>query len=325
MTSLWTRGGLSLKELARRIFLQIYEDEVLGRSAELAYFFLFSIFPLLLFLTTLLGFVAQASTGTRWNVFAFIARLSPSRDITALLSDTLNEIAAGAGTTKLWLSLAAAVWVASNGMIAVTRALNTACGLKETRRWWRRRLIAVVLTATFSALVISALVILFLGGAIGEVVASRLGIGALFAAMWNLFQWPLVLVFLLLSFDMVYNYAPNLGEHHHREWGTPGAVTGIVLWLGATFGLRLYLSYFHTFSTAYGSLGVVILLLVWLYLTGFALLMGGEVNSEIARAQAETARAQGIDLAALKASKRRFRRRQLREREVEQERGEQEA
>lgn len=329
MTSLWTRGGLSLKELGRRIFFQIYEDEILGRSAELAYFFLFSSFPLLLFLTTLLGFVAQASTGTRWNLFAYIARISPSSDITALLSDTLNEIAAGAGSTKLWLSLAAAIWVASNGMIAVTRALNIACGLKETRRWWKRRIVAVVLTATFSAMVISALVILFLGGAIGEAVASRLGIGLLFASVWNLFQWPLVMVFLLLSFDMVYNYAPNLGGHHHREWGTPGAVTGVVLWLGATFGLRLYLSYFHTFSTAYGSLGVVILLLVWFYLTGFALLMGGEVNSEIGRAQAETARAQGIDLAALKASKRRFRRRRQREleqqRELERERGEQEA
>jgi membrane protein len=320
MTSLWTRGGLPFKELARRIFYQIYEDEVLGRCAELAYFFLFSAFPLLLFLTTLLGYIAQASVGMRWNLFNYIAQVSPSRDITALLSDTLAEISAGRGGAKLSLGLFGAVWVASNGMIAVTRALNTACGLKETRPWWKRRIVAVVLTVTFSVLVISALVTLFLGGVIGEAFASRIGIGALFAAVWGVFRWPLILAFLLLSFEMVYNYAPNLGSHSHREWGTPGAVTGVVLWLGATFGLRLYLGYFHSFSTAYGSLGAVILLLVWFYLTGFALLMGGEVNSEIARAQVETARAQGIDLASLKARKRLLRRWQLRRIEQEQER-----
>lgn len=320
MTSLWTRGGLPLKELARRIFYQIYEDEIFGRCAELAYFFLFSVFPLLLFLTTLLGYVAKASAAARWNLFTYLARISPSGEITALLSNTLHEIAEGRGGAKLWLSLIVAIWVASNGMIAVSRTLNIACGLKETRRWWKRRIIAVVLTVTFAILIISALVVLFLGGTIGENVASRLGIGPLFALVWRVFQWPLAVVFLLLSFDMVYNYAPNLGEHSHREWGTPGAATGVVLWLGATFGLRLYLSYFRSFSTAYGSLGAVILLLVWFYLSGFALLMGGEVNSEIARAQAEHARAQGIDLKVLKASKRRIRRRRQRELEQEKER-----
>jgi membrane protein len=318
--SLWTRGGLSFKELARRIFYQIYEDDVSGRCAELAYFFLFSVFPLLLFLTTLLGYVAKASVEARWNLFTYLARVSPSRDITALLSNTLHEITEGRGGAKLSLSLVAAVWVASNGMLAVVRALNTACGLKETRPWWKRRIVAVVLTVTFSVLVVSGFVVLFLGEEIGEAVASRIGIGALFAVAWRVFQWPLALAFLLLAFEMIYNYAPNLGGHHHREWGTPGAVTGVVLWLGATFGLRLYLGWFHTFSTAYGSLGAVILLLVWFYLTGFALLMGGEVNSEIARAWAETARAQGIDVAALKARKRRFRlRRQRRLQEKEQE------
>jgi membrane protein len=313
--SLWTRGGLSWTELGRRLFYQIYEDEVFGRCAELAYFFLFSIFPLLLFLTTLLGYVAKASVQARWNLFAYIARVSPSRDITALLSNTLHEITEGRGGAKLSLSLVAAVWVASNGMIALTRALNKACGLKETRPWWTRRIVAVVLTVTFSALVVSGFIVLFLGEAIGEAIASRLGIGSLFALAWRTFQWPLALVFLLLSFEMVYNYAPNLGGGHHREWATPGAVTGVVLWLGATFGLRLYLGWFHTVSTAYGSLGAVILLLVWFYLTGFALLMGGEVNSEIARAWAETARAQGIDLKALKANRRRLRLRRLRRQE----------
>ncbi|HSJ75577.1 MAG TPA: YihY/virulence factor BrkB family protein, partial [Gemmatimonadales bacterium] len=283
MTSLWTRAGLSWKELGMRLWRQIWEDELLGRCAELAYFFLFSIFPLLLFLTTLLGYLAQASAELRMNLFQYLARISPSRDVVALLNNTLTEITVARTGTKLYLSLFAGVWVASNGMLAVSRTLNTACGFKETRRWWRRRIIAIVLTVTVSILIVCALVLFFYGGSIGEAIADSLGIGAAFAVAWKFFQWLLVLVFVTIGFELVYNYAPNLGESPNRQWGTPGAVTGVALLLLASFGLRLYLSYFPAYSTAYGSLGAVILLMVWFYLSAFALLMGGEVNSEIGR------------------------------------------
>ncbi|HKI06293.1 MAG TPA: YihY/virulence factor BrkB family protein [Thermoanaerobaculia bacterium] len=283
MTSLWTRAGLTWKQLGMRLWRQIWEDELLGRCAELAYFFLFSIFPLLLFLTTLLGYLAQASTSLRWNLFWYLARVSPSRDVVALLNNTLTEITVARTGAKLYLSLAVAVWMASNGMLAVSRTLNTACGLKETRKWWRRRLIALVLTCTVTVLIVCALALIFYGGTIGETLADRLGIGAAFAITWKVVQWLLVLVFAAIAFEMVYNYAPNLGDSPNRQWGTPGAVTGVALWLAASFGLRLYLSYFHAYTTAYGSLGAVILLLVWFYLSAFALLMGGEVNSEIGR------------------------------------------
>ena len=283
MTSLWTRAGLTWKEIGMRLWRQIWEDELLGRCAELAYFFLFSIFPLLLFLTTLLGYLAQASAELRVNLFNYLARVSPSRDVVALLNNTLTEITVARTGAKLYLSLFAGVWVASNGMLAVSRTLNTACGLKENRPWWRRRIMAIVLTVTVSALIISALALFFYGGTIGETIADSLGIGAAFALAWGFFQWLLVLVFVVIGFELVYNYAPNLGHSPNRQWGTPGAITGVSLWLLASFGLRLYLVYFHSYTTAYGSLGAVILLLLWFYLSAFALLMGGEVNSEIGR------------------------------------------
>ena len=287
--SLWTRGGLTLKDLVRRIFLQIYEDQVLGHCAELAYYFLFSLFPLLLFLTTLLGYLAEANAELRVNLFSYLARVSPSQDIVNLLADTLGEITQGKGGAKLSIGLLVAIWASSNGMLAVGNTLNHACGLKETRPWWKRRLGAMALTVTFAVLLVSALALMILGGEIGEALALRVGLGAAFAIAWRLVQWPLVLVFLFVSFEIVYNYAPNLGDRP-RGWGTPGAVTAVTLWLGATFGYRVYLGYFHAYSKAYGSLGAVILLLVWFYLTGFALLMGGEVNSEIARARGDLQR-----------------------------------
>ncbi|HEX3130053.1 MAG TPA: YihY/virulence factor BrkB family protein [Thermoanaerobaculia bacterium] len=280
MTSLWTRAGLTWRELGVRLWRQIYQDELLGRSAELAYFFLFSSFPLLVFLTTLLGYMAGASASLRFNLLWYLAKISPSPEVTSLLTGTLNEITVVRSGFKLYASLFAALWIASNGMIAVGRTLNIACGLKETRRWWKRRIISVVLTIMFAVLIISALTVIFYGGAIADLLAEY--VGPFFAVAWHFFKWPLVLVFVVLSFEMVYNYAPNLGETANRQWITPGAVTGVSLFLLASFGLRLYLAYFHVYSTTYGSVGAVILLLTWFYMTGFAILMGGEVNSEIA-------------------------------------------
>jgi membrane protein len=284
VVSLWTRAGLTWKQLGRRLWWQIYEDELLGRCAELAYFFLFSIFPLLLFLTALFGYLAEANPAIRWDLFRYVARVSPSRDVTDLLNNTLTEIRTARTGTKLYLSLAAAVWVSSNGMLAVSRALNTACGLKETRPWWWRRITAILLTLTFAVLAVAALAMIFYGREIGEAIADRLGVGILFSALWHTcLRWLLILLFAVLSFEIVYNYAPNLGETQGRSWGSPGAVTGVALWLLASFGLRIYLLYFRSYTTAYGSLGAVILLLLWFYLTAFAILMGGEVNSEIWR------------------------------------------
>ena len=218
----------------------------------------------------------------RADLFRLLARFTPSRDVTTLLHGTLDEITKARNSAKLSLSLVAALWVASNGMLAVSRTLNHAYGLKETRRWWSRRIVALALTLAFSLLVVVALTLIFSGRSLGETFADRLGVGLAFSVAWHVFvRWPLILLFLVISFEMVYNFAPDQGKAANRHWVTPGGVAGVGLWLLACYGLRVYLVYFRTYTTAYGSLGAVILLLVWFYLTAFAILMGGEVNSEI--------------------------------------------
>jgi membrane protein len=143
---------------------------------------------------------------------------------------------------------------------------------------------AILLTLTFAVLIVAALGMIFYGREIGEAMANRVGAGIIFAALWHVYlRWLLILLFAVLSFEIIYNYAPNLGTAQERSWGSPGAVTGVALWLLASFGLRLYILYFHSYTRAYGSLGAVIVMLVWFYLTAFAILMGGEVNSEIYR------------------------------------------
>ena len=165
----------------------------------------------------------------------------------------------------------------------------------------------MALTVVFAALLAGALILVFYGGMIADALAGRLAFGPALLVTWHLLRWPLVIAFLVLSFDIIYNYAPNLRGSMDRYWWTPGAVTGVALLLGASFALRSYLGYFHRLTTAYGSLGVVILLLLWFYLIGFAILMGGEVNSEIAREIDACNERAGI----AKAPKRRRRRPQL--------------
>jgi membrane protein len=283
MRSLWHLGGLRWTRLVLRVYRQAMRDELLGRAAELAYFFLFSIFPLLLFLTTLIGYLARGSWGLRQQLFGWLHTVSPSEEVFNLLRNTLNQVTEARGGGKLSFGLLAAVWVASNGIIAFGRTLNTACGLKETRPWWMRRATAIGLVTVFALFAILGLVVIFFGESIALYLADALGAGTGFAWTWRVTQWGVALLFAIAAFDLLYNYSPNLARDH-RQWFTPGACVGVGLWVAASFGLRSYLGQFGYYSTAYGSLGAVIVLLVWFYLTAAAVLIGGELNSEIARA-----------------------------------------
>jgi|HubBroStandDraft_3_1064219.scaffolds.fasta_scaffold01617_2 membrane protein len=279
---LWARAARRWPEVGRRLGRRIVYGGLFGRCAELAYYFLFAVFPLLYFLTTALSDLAGASPRLRGSLFEYLSTVSPSPQVTGLLHTTLDEITRGRGGAQLSISLVAALWLASNGMAAAGRTLNEACGLKESRIWWKRRLVALLLTAGVAVLLVSGLAMIFYGGAIGEALAIRLAVESGFVSAWRWLKLPVALLFLLISFEAVYNYAPDRGPGARRPWGTPGAVCGVGLWLAASFGLRLYLRHAGSLAGVYGSLGAVFLLLVWFYVTAFALLVGGVVNSEIA-------------------------------------------
>jgi membrane protein len=198
----------------------------------------------------------------------------------------LDEITANAGGGKLSFGLLAAVWVASAGVAAIGEGLNVSYRVKESRAWWRVRLLAMGLTAAISALVISALALVLYGGEIGQSLAERFDLGGLLLLAWHLLQWPFILSIVALSFALVYYFAPDLREQKWY-WITPGSLTGISLWLLASFIFRIYLRYFDTYSVTYGSLGALMVLMLWFYLTGAAILMGGEVNAAIEHAAAE--------------------------------------
>lgn len=284
LESVWGLGGLTWRRLGARVWEEIYKGDLFTRAAALSYYFLLALFPLLMFLTAALGYFADAGTELRQNLLNYLASVAPST-ASALVRATVAEITENAGGGKLSFGLLAAVWFASYGMGAVGDTLNSAYGVRESRAWWRVRLVSLGLTVALAVTIVSALALMFYGGAIGESLAARLGLGYAFKAAWNVLQWPIVLAFVLFGFALIYYFAPDL-KHQKWYWITPGSLAGVVLWLLASYGFRVYLRYFDRYSVTYGSLGAVIVLLLWFYLTGAAILVGGKVNAVIEHAAA---------------------------------------
>ena len=163
--------------------------------------------------------------------------------------------------------------------------LNGAYHVRESRSWVKVRAIALGLTVAVALLVVAALGIVLVGGHAAEAAGSRLALGSATVLIWKILQWPLALFFVTLSFSLIYYYGPDLKEQHWY-WVTPGSIIGVVLWLVASLVFRGYLHFFNTYSKTYGSLGAVIILVVWFYVTGLAFLVGGEMNAEIEHAAA---------------------------------------
>jgi membrane protein len=277
----WKLGGLTVGELARRVWAEFFSDEISDRAAALAYYFLFALFPALLFLTALLGLLPIAGLTDR--LMAYVSQAMPG-DAASVIQRTLQEIVAGASGGLLSIGVLGALWAGSNGMSSVMSALNAAYDVKETRPWWKTKALAITLTIGFSVFILSALVLLVFGPKIGELIAGRVGRGALFTRVWNIVSIPVVMTLVTIGVGIVYSLAPAVKQHW--RWVTPGSVVAVVLWLAASLALRYYVANFANYNATYGSIGGVILLMLWLYLSGMAILVGAEVNAEIEHAAA---------------------------------------
>ena len=267
------------KQFSSRLWTRLNDHDIFGRAAQLSYYFLLALFPLLLFLMSLLGYFAQAGSDLRNKLLTYLATVMPYSAVT-LVHTTLDEISQSAGGGKLSLGLLAALWAASNGMGAISDTLNVAYGLKERRPWWKVRLVSISLTIMLSLLIMVALAIVLYGGRIGDAIAAHFGLSDVFTIVWKILQFPIALIFILLTFDLIYYFAPD-DRRRRRKWWNLGAITAVVLWLLVSFCFRLYLHFFNSYSVTYGSLGALIILMLWFYFTGLAILIGGEINSEL--------------------------------------------
>jgi membrane protein len=280
LTTLWNLGGLSPGQLLKKVLAGINDDNLTGRAAELAFNFVLALFPLMIFLLALLGLSARGGALRTELVSYFFSVLPPAA--AELVNRTLGQIMQNASNAKITYGIALTLWFASGGMSSMMSGLNGAYEVREGRSLLKVRVIALALTIAISILVIVALVVVLAGGYLANRLGSSLDIEGV-VVIWKVAQWPLAVAFITLSFSLIYYFAPDLQEQHWY-WITPGSLAGVLLWIAASFAFRAYLHFFNTYSRTYGSLGAVMILLMWLYVTGFAFLLGGEINAQIEHA-----------------------------------------
>jgi membrane protein len=283
--SSWRLGGLTPWQLTKNVARGIDEDDLLGRASGLAFNFLLALFPLMLFMLALFGLFASRSSQLENRLLTYFGDLLPPAAF-QLLKATTNELAMNTSGGKLTLGIIVAIWFASGGVNSMNSNLNVVYRVRETRSWFKVRAIALGLTLAISILLLSALVMVHVGGRLVDWVGTKIHLASTSVFIWKALQWPTALLFVIISFSVIYYFGPDRQEQHWH-WITPGSVFGVVLWFAASAGFRGYLHFFNTYSTSYGSLGAVMILLVWLYVTGLAFLIGGEINAEIERAAKE--------------------------------------
>ena len=275
----WKLGGLGPKELARRVLHEIQKDECLGRAAQLAYYFLFALFPFFLFLTTLLGYLPIPNLLDR--IMEVLAPLLPG-DALRLVQDNLHQLVTGERGGLLSFGILAALWTSSSALTAIIDSLNRAYDVEEGRPFWKVRLTAILLTVGMSLFIMVALVLLTFGPQLGRWVADLVGLGGVFAFTWNILRWPVIVGLLILAMAMGYYFAPDVEQEW--KWITPGSALAVIGWLLASLGFAFYVNRFASYNATYGSIGAVIVLLTWMYVTGLFVLIGGEINAEIEHA-----------------------------------------
>jgi membrane protein len=282
--TIWDLGGLTPGQLVRRVWREIDHDNVLGRASELAYNFLLAVFPLLLFVLAMLGVLAERGMDVRTLLFQYLGRVLPG-SASELISKTANEVIKNSGGGKLTFGILFSLWSASGGTTTMMSTLNDAYDVRESRSWIRVHLIALGLTLVLVLLVVVGSVLAVAGGHIAWTVGNNIGLGTPVIIAWRVLSWIAAVAFIVFAFAVIYYYGPDV-KQQHWYWITPGSVLGVGLWVIASAVFRLYLHFFNSYSRTYGSLGAVIILLLWLYVTGLAFLVGGEVNAEIEHAAA---------------------------------------
>lgn len=283
---MWTLGGLPVRELLRRTWSESWRDAVFGQAGRMAFYHFLAIFPSLLVFLAIAGRLPSIRPELKDALLGVTKEFLPGQ-VTSLAQQMLSELERHVPLgVHLLPNFAGALWAGLNGTWALVYGLNKAYEVDECRGWWKLGITVVGLAISLAFAGLAALGLLFSAGRIERrMLHQPFSFQAEAAAVRGL-EWLTVVVLLMFSFAIVYRFAPNLRDHEWK-WSTPGAVCALLLWVTATVGLRFYFQHIDDYSRTYGHLNGVVMLLLWLYFTNGAILIGGEMNSEIEKAAAE--------------------------------------
>jgi membrane protein len=269
MAALLKLTGLSWRELIRAIWRGSVETNVTNRAAELAFWFLLGFFPMLLSVTGMVSMIGSAP-GSQGTLMAYVGKVLPS-GASSLVRQVLAQTT---GSGRAWFSLLFALWSSSSATSGLIDTLNAIYGLTESRPWWKSRLMAVALAIAMGVLLTAALIIVVYG----PLVLDKIAPGSAALHIWKIAQWPAAALLLIVALLGVYRFAPNLQEQKWK-WLLPGSMVAAVAWMAVSVLFKLYVRHFSHFGLLYGSLGTLIILMFWFYLSGAAILVGGLINA----------------------------------------------
>ena len=265
----------------RRFFVclgrELLEDRIDDVGAMMAYYAILALFPMLVFVLTIAMLIVDPSTIQQGVAMVTEAMPSSTR---AMIAGRVQAFIDSAGAGFAVGSAAIALWGASRGAAALANALDTMFDKEETRPWWRRQLTAIAVTIAVALIVVLALALLVGGPIAGHWLADRFGLGGTFDAAWNVGRWVGAGLLVMVVWALLYKFLPNT-DAPFRIF-TPGAVAGVLLWLGISYAFGAYLDHFDSYEATYGALGGGIIFLTWLWLSNIALLFGAEVNDVLA-------------------------------------------
>jgi membrane protein len=279
-----------LLPVIKRTLVSFYDDQMTHHAAALTYYGLMSLFPTVLLGLALLGLFGQYPE-TYDAIIDYLREVAPSSVIVPLdrsLEGALRSKGTAAGA--LVVSVALALYGTTGVLEAARRALNVAFEIEDGRSFLRRKTVDVVSTAVLMALVLLTAVLVFVGGGLAEDLLGFAGLGETAATIWSVARWPGAVLVAMLAFAYVYYVTPDVQQRSFR-WVTPGAIVGVLLWLGASVAFSEYISRVDDIGALYGTFAGAIVLVAWMWLTNVALLFGAELNAEIER---ETELSEGV-------------------------------
>jgi membrane protein len=282
---------LSVRAL-RAAVAEFQRDDALGLAAQLAFYLILALFPFLLVLVSLMGTFSSPELADQ--VLGYFREVTPQQ-VYEIIDSYLHDIIAGNRPAPGLFSvgLVIALWSASGAFAALINALNKAYDVEETRPFWKVRGIALLMTLGLSVMIIIGVLLLVAGPPIGRGIADLLGLGEVFTLVWNVVQWPVALSLMVFTVALLYYFAPDAGQPF--RWITPGGLIGVLLWVLASVIFRFYVSNFGSYDATYGSIGAVIVLLLYLYISSLTILLGAELNATLVRLKEEISGEQVLD------------------------------
>src|SRR6202035_538976 len=272
-------SGGSWRDAAKRTLKEYKDDDLQDRAAALTYFGIQSIFPGLLVLVSLLGFVGKSATQPLVSSLSKAAPSSIGQIITSQVTH-LQHTHAASGIVGI-VAIVLALWSASNYVAAFMRASNVIYDVPEGRPIWKTAPVRLGVTVVTMILLVAAAVIVVVTGALAQKVGNVLGLGSTAVTVWDIAKWPVLLIIISLILAILFWASPNV--RHGFQWVSPGGFIAVVLWLVASALFAVYVANFSHYNKVYGSLAGVIIFLIWMWISNVAILLGAEFNAELER------------------------------------------